>query len=84
MTILPQVLVNARVQNQYKTDMLSDADVLQMVSEIEQKYKKEGRLLVRPSGTEPVVRIMIEGLDRSRMQQDAERLGALLESKFAV
>ena len=83
-TILPQVLVNARVQNQYKTDMLSDADVLQMVSEIEQKYKKEGRLLVRPSGTEPVVRIMIEGLDRSRMQQDAERLGALLESKFAL
>ncbi len=81
-TILPQVLVNARIKNEYKADMLTDTEVLQMISFIEHKYSNEGRLLVRPSGTEPVVRIMIEGSDINEMQKDAEKLASLLERKF--
>jgi len=83
-TILPQVLVNAKVQNQYKTDMLSDLEVIQLISLIEQKYNKQGRLLVRPSGTEPVVRVMIEGNNKDEMQADATELAKLLENKFSI
>ena len=83
-TILPQVLVNAKVQNQYKADMLSDLEILQLISKIEQKYSSQGRLLVRPSGTEPVVRVMLEGVDLCEMKTDANSLASLLESKFSV
>ncbi|MBR2847809.1 MAG: phosphoglucosamine mutase [Clostridia bacterium] len=83
-TILPQVLVNATIKNEYKTLMLANKDVVELISRLEQKYGSEGRILVRPSGTEPVVRIMIEGKNTDEMQEDAARLAALLEEKFSV
>ncbi len=82
--ILPQIVVNAKVCNEYKPDILTDKEVVQLISVIEQKYNAEGRLLVRPSGTEPVVRVMLEGNDMNEMRHDAERLATLLEKKFSV
>ncbi|MBR2471313.1 MAG: phosphoglucosamine mutase, partial [Clostridia bacterium] len=83
-TILPQVLVNATIKNEYKTQMLADKEVIELISRLEQKYGAEGRILVRPSGTEPVVRIMIEGKNTEEMQDDAAHLAAVLEAKFSV
>jgi len=83
-TILPQVLVNARIKNEYKAQMLADKDVAELISLLEQKYGNEGRLLVRPSGTEPLVRIMIEGKNTDEMQSDATRLATLFEEKFSI
>ena len=64
--------------------MLANKEVVELISRLEQKYGSEGRILVRPSGTEPVVRIMIEGKNTDEMQEDAARLAALLEEKFSV
>ena len=44
------------------------------------KFAVEGRVLIRPSGTEPLVRVMIEGRDQNRIQEEAEKLAALIES----
>ena len=49
----------------------------------EDKMAGDGRVLIRPSGTEPLVRVMIEGTDRDQIAQDAKELAQLIESKFA-
>ena len=58
LVIYPQVLKNVAVKD--KQTALSDADVAAAVKKAEQKLGNSGRILVRPSGTEPVVRVMVE------------------------
>ncbi len=81
-SILPQVLVNVKIQNKYKESMMLDPEVAAFISRLDRKYDGTGRVLVRPSGTEPLVRIMIEGQDKDEMKEDAYNLGQLLENKF--
>jgi len=64
MQVLPQVLMNARVSNQNKEKYLEDEVICEMCKELENEFRDEGRVLIRPSGTEPLVRVMIEGKDR--------------------
>lgn len=56
--IYPQLLVNVPVKD--KETALQDADVLKAVAQVEEKLGNNGRILVRPSGTEPIVRVMVE------------------------
>ena len=49
---------------------------------MEQQMKGEGRVLVRPSGTEPLVRVMIEGKDYEAIQADAEELAKLIQDRM--
>jgi len=79
-SILPQVLVNVKVNNAYKEKLLEIKEVAEKASEIEEKYKGTGRLLLRPSGTEPLVRIMIEGQDYTEIEKDANELANVIES----
>ena len=58
LVIYPQTLVNVRVKD--KESALSDVDVRKKMSEIDHRLGKTGRLLVRPSGTEPLIRVMVE------------------------
>lgn len=81
--ILPQVLVNAKVQNRYKTEFMNDPNIKSVIEDISNKYKGSGRVLIRPSGTEPLVRVMIEGQDYTDMKLEAERLAKLLEARYA-
>ncbi|MBQ9606075.1 MAG: phosphoglucosamine mutase, partial [Lachnospiraceae bacterium] len=46
---------------------------------LEKKYNGEGRVLIRPSGTEPLVRVMIEGRDQAEIDKDAKDLAELIE-----
>ncbi len=82
MNVFPQVLVNAHVKNENKHAYLEDLEIQNAINELETLFKGEGRVLIRPSGTEPLVRVMIEGKDKEVMQTAAEKLAALLEERL--
>ena len=79
MEVFPQVLVNARVDNKRKKEYLSNETIKTEIEKLENKFSGEGRVLIRPSGTEPIVRVMIEGRDQSVLKEEAERLARLIE-----
>lgn len=81
--IYPQVLVNAKVSNDNKRIYMDDAEVKAMITAIEGEMKDTGRVLIRPSGTEPLVRVMIEGQDIEHIHQLAQNLADLISRKFA-
>lgn len=66
----PQALVNVEVQNELKEAVMEDRDVKAALREISEQLGEAGRILVRPSGTEPIVRVMVEA-------EDAEQVGAM-------
>jgi len=79
MTRTPQVLINTAVDKKVPLDQLPDVQA--MIVSIEQQLGEDGRVLVRYSGTESKARVMIEGLDESKIQSWAEELaGALARS----
>jgi phosphoglucosamine mutase len=71
-TLFPQVLVNVRVKRGF--DFNADASVKGAVQDLEQSLSGNGRVLLRASGTEPVIRVMVEGSDGSRIRQLADQL----------
>ncbi len=79
MQVLPQALVGAKVPNDRRDACLAHADVQAAIARIEKKYAGTGRLLIRPSGTEPVIRVMIEGPDQREIDQDVYELSTLIE-----
>lgn len=83
MTELPQVLVNAGIKNEYKTKYMEDAEIKAAIEKIEAEMKDAGRVVIRPSGTEPLVRVMLEGEDQNVIQKMAENLAALIEKKLS-
>lgn len=80
--IYPQVLVNAKVTNENKMRYMEDEEVVKAFDEVSAKLGDTGRLLVRPSGTEPLVRVMIEGEDTKSITEMAEELADMLSKKF--
>lgn len=80
--IYPQVLVNAKVTNENKKRYMEDEEVVKAFDEASAKLGDTGRLLVRPSGTEPLVRVMIEGEDTESITEMAEELADMLSKKF--
>ncbi len=80
--IYPQVLVNAKVSNEKKNDYKNDSEIKAEIDRLEQEFSGNGRVLIRPSGTEPLVRVMIEGTDKEYIQTKAESLAKLIEKKL--
>lgn len=83
MEVLPQALVNAKVSNEKKHSYMENPQVAKAIGELEAKFAGEGRVLIRPSGTEPLVRVMIEGKDQQVIQKEAETLAALIQECLA-
>ncbi len=81
--IYPQVLENAKVSNENKNRYEDDEEIVKAFEEAEKKLGDAGRLLVRPSGTEPLVRVMVEGDDLEMITAMARELAELLTKKFA-
>ena len=79
---LPQVLINAKVVNEKKHNYMEDKDVADAILQIEQKMDGNGRVLIRPSGTEPLVRVMLEGENIEEITLLAKDLSKLIESKL--
>ncbi|GAA0784362.1 phosphoglucosamine mutase [Hathewaya limosa] len=81
MTELPQVLVNAKVPNDKKDIHVKDEEIAEEIKKIEAKFHGNGRVLIRPSGTEPLVRVMLEGKDKKELTEIAEGLAEMIEEK---
>lgn len=82
MTELPQVLVNAKVKNENKDRYMEDKAIAEMIASLESKLKDKGRVLIRPSGTEPFVRVMLEGENETELKEYAKNLAKLIEEKM--
>ena len=78
MEVLPQALVNAKVPNHKKEHYMEYTEIAEAIGELEKKFNGEGRVLVRPSGTEPMVRVMIEGKDQKAIEEEAKKLAELI------
>jgi phosphoglucosamine mutase len=74
----PQVLLNVRVARRF--DPLTEPEVARMVGEVELRLKGRGRIVLRPSGTEPVIRVMVEGSDAALVKQGAKDIAAAVEA----
>ena len=81
-TILPQVVVNAKVKNENKARFADDPEIAKVIAELNRKFHGKGRVLIRPSGTEPLVRVMIEGQDIDEITREATEIAAMIEQKF--
>lgn len=80
--IFPQVLRNAKVKNENKNKFMEDSEVKAAIEKVEKDVAGLGRLLIRPSGTEPLVRVMLEGQDVEHITGLAEGLASLLTKRF--
>ena len=80
--IYPQVLVNAHVSNANKEAYKDDEEIKAAIADCEKKMEGNGRVLIRPSGTEPLVRVMLEGDDIEEITAMAESIASLIEKKL--
>lgn len=81
-TIYPQVLINAKVSSDKKYDYEKDSEISAKIKELNDEFAGNGRVLIRPSGTEPLVRVMIEGKDQDYITKRAKELATLIEEKL--
>lgn len=82
MDVYPQVLINAKVKTENKERYTEDAEIMAAIEKIKAEFANNGRVLIRPSGTEPLVRVMIEGKDESVIRARAEALADLIVKKL--
>lgn len=81
--IYPQVLVNVIVDNTVKADAMKDEELWERIREVEAKLNGSGRVLVRASGTEPMIRVMLEGQDTAEIGEYAVYIVKVLEKKYS-
>jgi len=75
----PQVLINAKVSSDKKYDYEKNPEIKDAIEKLEKEFSGNGRVLIRPSGTEPLVRVMIEGQDKNVIKEEATKLCKLIE-----
>lgn len=82
MTIFPQKLVNIRVTD--KHGVTDNAVVAEKIAEVERDMDGDGRVLVRPSGTEPLVRVMVEAPSAEACEEYVERIAAVVREEMGM
>ena len=80
--IYPQVLINAKVENSKKYDFDKDSDICNAIEKLNEEFAGNGRVLIRASGTEPLVRVMIEGENQEYITEKAREVADLIEEKL--
>lgn len=83
MTQYPQVLVNARIKNENKNRYMEYDEIRSEIERIEALLDGYGRVLIRPSGTEPLVRVMLEGKEEGQIKELATNLANLIQEKLS-
>jgi len=82
MTKYPQVLVNVNVKDEYKKHYERDEEISNLIKETENNLNDDGRIVIRPSGTESLIRIMIEGINQEEITKDANKIAKLIKKKY--
>lgn len=80
MEVLPQALVNAKVPNHKKERYMEYPEIAAAIENLNGMFAGQGRVLIRPSGTEPLVRVMIEGKDQRLIEKEARKLAELIQN----
>ena len=80
----PQVLINVKVREEAKGQYENDQQVTDAINEVEKELAGEGRVLIRPSGTEALIRVMIEGLDQDDINKKAKKIADVIKKRFGV
>lgn len=80
MEVMPQALLNAKVPNHKKEHYMDYPEIADAIAALNKKFAGEGRVLIRPSGTEPLVRVMIEGKDQGMIEAEARKLAELIQN----
>lgn len=80
--LYPQVLINAKVDSNKKYDYEKDNEIKSAIDKLEKEFAGNGRVLIRPSGTEPLVRVMIEGENQEDITVKARKIADLIEKKI--
>ena len=78
MSRYPQVLLNVRVAAKF--DPLSEPTVVAAAATLEKRFGGKGRIVLRASGTEPLIRVMVEGYDAALVKQGAADIAAVVEA----
>lgn len=80
--LYPQVLVNAKVNSDRKYDYTENKEIKDAIEKLEKEFAGQGRVLIRPSGTEPLVRVMIEGENQNYITKKSQEIAKLIEEKL--
>lgn len=80
--LYPQILVNAKVNSDKKYQYKEDKEINDAINKLEKEFAGNGRVLIRPSGTEPLVRVMIEGENQEYITKKAQEIANLIENKL--
>lgn len=82
MKVLPQTLINVRVSDFGKARFPRDKEIQNAIAEVEKELGDDGRVLVRVSGTEPLVRVMLEGVDKEKITVLAEEIAQVVRERL--
>ena len=82
MDVFPQVLVNVRVENSKKSIIDTDEDIKAEIDRCTEILGSNGRVLIRASGTEPLVRVMLEGQNIEEIQKMADEIASRIKEKL--
>ena len=80
--LYPQILINAKVSSDKKYNYEKDEEIKGAIEKLEKEFAGNGRVLIRPSGTEPLVRVMIEGEEQEYITKKAREIADLIERKL--
>lgn len=80
--VYPQVLLNAHINNEKKYNYKEDEDIQNKIKLLQNEFLNAGRVIVRASGTEPLIRVMIEGEKQKYITDKAKELISLIEEKL--
>lgn len=84
MKTYPQVLVNVKVSEEAKKNYDNDKEVVSVIKKVEEDLKGDGRVLIRPSGTEPLIRVMIEGKEEKDIEEKANKIASIIKKKYGI
>ena len=82
MEIFPQVLINVKVSKYGRVRFTSDIEIKNAIKRAENELGNDGRVLVRVSGTEPLVRVMLEGKDKAKIQSLGEAIADVVRERL--